>query len=949
MQWPAEPLRIKPPGRSELIKLRWLIVAAFLALAALMLWLSHPSRIGDPLAYIALTLALGLRAMGWVFEWYNYWHISVPPPIAPRRDWTVDVLTTACPGEPKEMIVRTLRAMVDIRYPHTNYLCDEGNDPELREVCRQLGIVHVTRVEKKHAKAGNINNALSRASGQTSVVLDPDHEPAPYFLDRTLGYFEDPSVGFVQTVQPYRNQGAGLVARGAAQQTYHFYGPIMMGMHGYGTTQAIGANCVFRRAALDSIGGHASGLAEDMHTSMRLYSKGWRSVYVPESLTRGLVPSTLGAFFKQQLKWSCGAFDLLFQQYPKLWKGFTVWQRFHYGLCPVYFLRGLVGLLELIVPLMCLTLGWIAWRANVMQLLAMALPVLVLSTLIRIRAQAWLLEPQERGLHLAGGFLAAATWWPYLVGVTCAVFRVKVPYVPTPKDDEITDAWRIVIPNLAASALTVAATAYGISHDSSPQNVAMAAFGLTNAGVLTYVSILAQRKTLQSIQSRFNFLAPIRAALKPVTRSVVRVHDASLAFVREHSVLPVVIALVIIALCYFGLAKPKNERTEFMHDGVAKLKNTGGFYTGIYLFEPDVAALPAVIEGVQKKLDFQFRIVSIYQRWGPDSLTHFPDAALRKICKQGSVPMITWEPWTDGFPDASEDLKNNRRILASIAKGELDAYIRAYAERLQALGEPVLIRFAHEPDNRQYPWSPAGGDTPADFIAAWRHVVNLYNARGASNVGWVFSPWTPRAVADYNPGEGYVDWIGLTTLNYGHAAHDGKWRSFKEIYDPFRAAVKAQHLPVMLAEFGTTAWGGDRAAWLTEALAEAAKHDEIRSVVFFHNELDRNWVTDWRPPGGAKVIDWTFLSDAPVTDAVKAALTLKPYAGGRADARPPDQPFWGDTPVVSTSSARVTGTPGNFQLMVDGKPFYIRGIAYNPAHDWRDGNFHSRAGNSTTT
>jgi len=514
------------------------------------------------------------------------------------------------------MIVRTLRAMVDIRYPHTNYLCDEGNDPELREVCRQLGIVHVTRVEKKHAKAGNINNALSRASGQISVVLDPDHEPAPYFLDRTLGYFEDPSVGFVQTVQPYRNQGAGLVARGAAQQTYHFYGPIMMGMHGYGTTQAIGANCVFRRAALDSIGGHASGLAEDMHTSMRLYSKGWRSVYVPESLTRGLVPSTLGAFFKQQLKWSCGAFDLLFQQYPKLWKGFTVWQRFHYGLCPVYFLRGLVGLLELIVPLMCLTLGWIAWRANVMQLLAMALPVLVLSTLIRIRAQAWLLEPQERGLHLAGGFLAAATWWPYLVGVTCAVFRVKVPYVPTPKDDEITDAWRIVIPNLAASALTVAATAYGISHDSSPQNVAMAAFGLTNAGVLTYVSIQAQRKTLQSIQSRLKFLAPIRAALKPVTRSVVRVHDASLAFVREHSVLPVVIALVIIALCYFGLAKPKNERTEFMHDGVAKLKNTGGFYTGIYLFEPDVAALPAVIEGVQKKLDFQFRIVSIYQRRG---------------------------------------------------------------------------------------------------------------------------------------------------------------------------------------------------------------------------------------------------------------------------------------------------------------------------------------------
>ncbi len=65
-----------------------------------------------------------------------------------------------------------------------------------------------------------------------------------------------------------------------------FYGPLMIGMNAYGTTQPIGANCVFHRAALDSIGGHAAGLSEDMHTTMRLYSKGWQSKYIPEVLTR---------------------------------------------------------------------------------------------------------------------------------------------------------------------------------------------------------------------------------------------------------------------------------------------------------------------------------------------------------------------------------------------------------------------------------------------------------------------------------------------------------------------------------------------------------------------------------------------------------------------------------------------------------------------------------------
>jgi cellulose synthase (UDP-forming) len=108
----------------------------------------------------------------------------------------------------------------------------------------------------------------------------------------------------------------------------------MMTMNSYGTVNAIGANCVFRRKALDSIGGHAPGLSEDMHTAMQLFAKGWKSIYVPQIFSKGLVPSSLTSFYKQQLKWSRGTLDLLVTVFPKLFRHFTWRQRIHFGVLP---------------------------------------------------------------------------------------------------------------------------------------------------------------------------------------------------------------------------------------------------------------------------------------------------------------------------------------------------------------------------------------------------------------------------------------------------------------------------------------------------------------------------------------------------------------------------------------------------------------------------------------
>ena len=314
---------IRPPSRSELLSIRIMVVLGLVSMSAFLYTLHEAAHNQHTALWWLLFFTIIFTCIKIILEWVHYIYITVPPTPPLEKEFTVDIFTTYFPGEPLEMIEETLKAITQIRYPHTAYLCDEANDPYLKDLCGKLGVLHVTRDNRKDAKAGNINNALKQSSGELCVVLDPDHVPLPEFLDPIVPHFNDPAIGFVQIVQAYKNSHSTLIAKGAAQQTYQFYGPMLMTMNRYGTVPAIGANCTFRRMALDSIGGHAAGLAEDMNTAMHLHAKGWRSVYVPSVLARGLVPSTLSAYYKQQLKWSRGVFELLFTTYPRVFRQLT--------------------------------------------------------------------------------------------------------------------------------------------------------------------------------------------------------------------------------------------------------------------------------------------------------------------------------------------------------------------------------------------------------------------------------------------------------------------------------------------------------------------------------------------------------------------------------------------------------------------------------------------------
>lgn len=552
-------LYVKPPTRKQLIMLRLMIFFGLISMGFFLTSVLSESVRGYAPLYWMLVVTFVFTCLKVLHEWYHYLYITVPltPPLTHR--YTVDIFTTFCAGEPYDMIVETLTAIQAITYPHETYLCDEADDPYLREVCGRLGVHHVTRTEKKNAKAGNINNALAISNGELCAVLDPDHVPFPDFLDPIISHFDNPEIGYVQIVQAYKNHDESLIAKGAAQQTYQFYGPMMMTMNKYGTVLAIGANCTFRRTALESIGGHAAGLAEDMHTSMQLHAKGWKSVYVPAVLARGLVPSTLSAYYKQQLKWSRGVFDLFVHVYPRLFTKFNWSQKIHYGIIPLHYLSGFIYLINFLIPILALLLGMSPMHFDLVDFGLVLLPMASCTILIRHFVQWWVMDDEERGFHVVGGLLVIGTWWIFILGIVYTIAGKKIPYDPTPKDGNEANNWPLNIPNLAVLALSLLAIGYGLYQDLNPYNLIMAGFAGLNCFFMCFNIAASRQQQIRGLSNAYPVLDSAFRAIKEIKGNFWILRRRIYSGVRTSAFL--IIVMVISAIIYYKRFDPLVERS----------------------------------------------------------------------------------------------------------------------------------------------------------------------------------------------------------------------------------------------------------------------------------------------------------------------------------------------------------------------------------------------------
>lgn len=263
---------------------------------------------------------------------------------------TVDVFITVY-GEPIATIATTVAAALAMRGEHRTWVLDDGRSDDVKLLAAKLGARYVRRLSSHGAKAGNINHALTLAKGDYFAVFDADFVPKPDFLYETVPFFADEELAFVQTPQTYGNLH-NLVSRGAGYMQTVFYRFIQPGRNRFNAAFCVGTNVIFRREAIDDIGGvYTDSKSEDVWTSLQLHERGWKTVYIPLALAVGDAPDTIEGFTKQQMRWATGGFEILLTHFPfNPRRKLTMDQRLQYFVTASFYLTGIVPGLLLLVP-----------------------------------------------------------------------------------------------------------------------------------------------------------------------------------------------------------------------------------------------------------------------------------------------------------------------------------------------------------------------------------------------------------------------------------------------------------------------------------------------------------------------------------------------------------------------------------------------------------------------
>ena len=298
---------------------------------------------------------------------------------------TVDILIPTY-NEPAAILRRTVIGCQAVDYPRKQvYLLDDGKRPEIRQLAQQLGCRYIARPSNIHAKAGNINYALSKTSGELISVFDADFVPTTNFLTRTVGFFQQSTIGLVQTQQGFynpdpvaRNLGLDGILPPEVEIFSRHYQPLR---DTNGTTICYGSSFVVRRSALEDINGFVTeSLSEDYFTGINLSARGNRIVYLDEVLSAGLCAENMTGHILQRQRWAQGTVQSFFLRHnPLTLPGFTFFQRLSHleGISQWFFT--LFRVLFLLIPLFFVAFGTVPMRSTLQDGLYFFLPFYLLN------------------------------------------------------------------------------------------------------------------------------------------------------------------------------------------------------------------------------------------------------------------------------------------------------------------------------------------------------------------------------------------------------------------------------------------------------------------------------------------------------------------------------------------------------------------------------------------
>ena len=270
-------------------------------------------------------------------------------------------------------------------------------------------------------------------------------------------------------------------------------------------------------------------------------------------------------------------------------------------------------------------------------------------------------------------------------------------------------------------------------------------------------------------------------------------------------------------------------------------------------------------------------LVHFFQPWsscggGTCSFYSFPWTPLENVRQNGSIPVVSWD--SESIPS---NVSESDYQLSDIIAGRYDSYIREWAGKAKQWGHPFFLRFDWEMNGNWFPWGEGvNGNKPGEFVAAWRHVHDIFAEVGATNVTWVWCPninWYGgpenfKSVSGQYPGDAYVDWTGLDGYNWGtNPSHSGQWQTFNQLYrSSYRYLVEtvAPNKPLMIGEVASSEYGGSKATWIKEMLTQVpTEYPKIRALLWF-DKYDSS-------------MDWPIETSATATGAFAAGISNPVY------------------------------------------------------------------------
>jgi cellulose synthase (UDP-forming) len=465
-------------------------------------WFSLEDRINNPTFFWLLTFVFFSKLFISQLRWGLLPFMKKPKSMPARSDWKVGLATTFVPDvESIEMLEITLRAMVEVDYPHDTWVLDEGNDPAVRELCKKLGVLHFSRKSilkyqtedgtfQARTKHGNYNSWLKEIGYQKYEIIsafDPDHIPLPNFVSEVLGYFDSPDIGYVQAAQIYYNQKASFIARGAAEETYSYYSTTQMFCNAMEYPIVTGCHNTHRVSALREVGGFAVHDADDLLITLLYRVAGWKGVYIPKIIARGLTPVDWEGYLNQQLRWARSVLDIKFRIHPKLLGKLHIKEKITSFFHGFYYLQGITTLIILFLLGYMLVTGLIPNAVTYLLSLNFFMLFAVMLLCDIYHQRFYIDRKNEWGFHWRAGLLRLAKY-PYLIMALYQVIRNRrFEYVVTSKIKSKKVNFKLLLPHLIVSILIGSAWISGVYINGSLSPLLHVVAGLTLVGTFILI------------------------------------------------------------------------------------------------------------------------------------------------------------------------------------------------------------------------------------------------------------------------------------------------------------------------------------------------------------------------------------------------------------------------------------------------------------------------------